>query len=164
MVVFLLFSSVLLSGLIAGLFYAYSCSVNPGLGRLSDREYLRAMQSINRAILNPLFFITFLGTLITLPATCIVYWNACGFDSTCAMLTAASLVYGIGVFGVTIKANVPLNNKLDKMDLNAGAGHFSNWRMDFERPWNRFHSLRTMMNLIAFILVIASLLIQLMPE
>ena len=28
--------SVLLSGLVAGLFYGYACSVNPGLGRLND--------------------------------------------------------------------------------------------------------------------------------
>lgn len=160
MVVYLLFFSALLSGLIAGLFYAYSCSVNPGLGRLSDREYLRAMQSINRAILNPIFFITFLGTFIIIPTTCIVYWNKHGFDSSCGMLIAASLVYGIGVFGVTIRANVPLNNMLDKMDLTAGAGHFAKWRTDFEKPWNRYHSIRTVMNMIAFMLVITALLIR----
>jgi len=44
------------TSLIAGLFYAYSCSVNPGLRRLADKEYLTAMQSINKAILNPVFF------------------------------------------------------------------------------------------------------------
>ncbi len=49
-----------LTGLSAGLFYAYACSVNSGLGRLPDREYLAAMQSINREILNPVFFAGFL--------------------------------------------------------------------------------------------------------
>ncbi len=31
---------ILAAGLMAGLFYAYSCSVNPGLQRLSDAGYL----------------------------------------------------------------------------------------------------------------------------
>ena len=43
------------TALIAGLLYAYSCSVNIGLGRLADAEYISAMQSINKAIQNPLF-------------------------------------------------------------------------------------------------------------
>ena len=51
----------------AGLFYAYACSVNPGLGRLPDTGYLAAMQSINRAILNPFFLLVFMGALIILP-------------------------------------------------------------------------------------------------
>jgi uncharacterized membrane protein len=47
--------AVILTGLIAGLFFAYACSVNLGLTRLADAEYLKAMQSINGAILNPWF-------------------------------------------------------------------------------------------------------------
>lgn len=160
---YLLFFSALLSGLIAGLFYSYSCSVNPGLGRLSDREYLRAMQSINKAILNPVFFISFLGTLIAIPATAVVYWNTNGFDLSCALLIVSALIYGIGVFGVTIRANVPLNDMLDKLDLSAGAGHFAKWRSEFEQPWNRYHSLRTVLNVVTFILVIAVLIINFKP-
>ena len=38
------------TALITGLLYAYSCSVNIGLGRLADAEYIAAMQSINKAI------------------------------------------------------------------------------------------------------------------
>ncbi|MBC8154239.1 MAG: DUF1772 domain-containing protein, partial [Bacteroidetes bacterium] len=55
------------TALIAGLLYAYSCSVNPGLNRLSDASYLAAMQSINREIQNPVFFLSFLGALVLLP-------------------------------------------------------------------------------------------------
>ena len=55
------------TGLIAGLFYSYSCSVNPGLAKLPDEGYVAAMQSINREILNPVFFATFIGTLLLLP-------------------------------------------------------------------------------------------------
>jgi len=47
------------TALMAGLFYAFSCSVNLGLARLSNAEYISAMQSINRAIQNPIFFAAF---------------------------------------------------------------------------------------------------------
>jgi uncharacterized membrane protein len=40
-------------GLIAGLFYAYACSVMPGLADADDRTVIDAMQQINEAIENP---------------------------------------------------------------------------------------------------------------
>lgn len=56
--------TALTTALIAGLFYAYSCSVNPGLGNLPDKEYILTMQSINIAIINPVFMLSFIGTVI----------------------------------------------------------------------------------------------------
>ena len=48
-------------GLLAGLFYAYSVSVVPGLGQADDRTLVDGMQQINEAIENPVFFVGFLG-------------------------------------------------------------------------------------------------------
>src|SRR5690349_3161714 len=101
------------TALIAGLFYAYSCSVNPGLGRLENREYLSAMQSINSAILNPVFMWSFMGTLILLPVCCYFNFQTPRFT----WLLAATLVYAIGTFGVTIMGNVPLNEQLAAINL-----------------------------------------------
>ena len=65
---------VLLTGLVAGLFYGYQCSVINGLGALKDREYLSAFQNINRVIQNPVFLARFLGCVVLLPlATYAVY-------------------------------------------------------------------------------------------
>ena len=72
------FITVLLTALITGFFYAYSCSVNGGLKRLPDQEYLRAMQSINKAVLNPLFFMSFFGTLVMLPLTIWMWYKTEG--------------------------------------------------------------------------------------
>ena len=47
------------SGLMAGLFYAWSISVTPGLAKIEDEHYLQAFQKMNRAIINPLFIIPF---------------------------------------------------------------------------------------------------------
>jgi len=153
---FLLGSTATTTALMAGLFFAYSCSVNPGLGRLSDTAYLAAMQAINRAILNPVFFAGFLGTALLLPI-CTYYAQATPLRFW--LLLAASIVYIVGVLGVTIAGNVPLNDALDAVDLpSATVSSIAAQRTDFEAPWNRLHTIRTMAAVLALILVIAACL------
>jgi uncharacterized membrane protein len=148
--------TALASGLIAGLFYSYSCSVNPGLGALSDAGYLAAMQSINRAILNPVFFFSFMGTLVLLPLSTYQHFGA---GSRFYLLLAAAVVYVIGTFGVTILGNVPLNEVLDKMSLaDASTQELAAHRLRFEVPWNRLHAVRTYASIISFILVLLACL------
>jgi uncharacterized membrane protein len=144
------------TGLIAGLFYAYSCSVNLGLGSLPDKVYLMAMQSINNAILNPIFFASFIGTLILLPASTYVQYEY-GSSSKFILLLIASLLYATGVFGVTIFGNVPLNEMLAKVDFqNISIEDISTQRLQFEKPWNKLHSIRTMGSIVTLILVIVA--------
>lgn len=149
------------TALIAGLFYAYSCSVNIGLGRLADAGYLRAMQSINRAILNPVFFASFMGTLVLLPVcTWIVYKNQPGSASV-YLLLFATLIYLVGVFGVTMFGNVPLNEILDKLDISSATGdELKVQRAAFENPWNRLNLVRTIGSLISLLLTLAAIVIR----
>jgi len=49
-------AAAIATGLLAGLFYAYACSIMPGLHASSDRTAVEAMQNINEAIQNPVFF------------------------------------------------------------------------------------------------------------
>lgn len=144
------------TALMGGLFYAYSCSVNPGLGRLSDSGYLLAMQSINRAILNPVFFSSFLGSLVLLPVCTWAYFSyAVSPGSWC--LLGAAFVYFVGVFGVTIGGNVPLNNALDKADLTAaGEAELAGYRAAFEQRWNRLNTVRTVAAVATVGLVVAA--------
>lgn len=149
-----------LTALIAGLFYSYSCSVNPGLANLGDAEYMGAMQSINRAILNPLFFLSFMGTLVFLPMS--TFMNFTAWDSPKFLfLLGATLVYGIGTFGVTILGNVPLNEALDAFNLkNATATEITMARKNFELPWNNLHRIRTIASVISLILVVSGLVVK----
>lgn len=143
--------STVSTALIGGLFYAYSCSVIPGLARLSDASFLQAMQSINRAILNPLFFISFMGTLIILP---ISVWFFREQAMVFYLLLAATLLYFGGVFLVTIIGNVPLNNLLDAADLGKlDATGLTALREKFEPGWNLFHRIRTIASFICIVLV-----------
>jgi uncharacterized membrane protein len=56
----------ILTALVTGLYFGYSVSVNWGLHRLNNSEYVKAMQSINAAVQNPIFFISFFGPLLLL--------------------------------------------------------------------------------------------------
>src|SRR3569833_4431826 len=56
-----LVAALVAAGLIAGLFYAYACSVMPGLARGDDKTFVEGMRGSNIAIVNPVFLLTFLG-------------------------------------------------------------------------------------------------------
>ena len=153
------FLAALLSALLAGIFYAYSCSVSPGLQRLPDSAFLAAMQHINRAILNPAFFLCFLGPLVLLPLSAYLYGDKNSMGFWC--LVAATLLYWIGVFGITMVCNVPLNNQLDVFDISKGSSKaLSEMRAQFEMPWNRWHLLRTVISVLAASLALMAPLIK----
>jgi uncharacterized membrane protein len=149
----ILTAAAVATALIGGLFYAYSCSVNPGLGRLGDREYIAAMQSINTAIINPLFMMSFMGTLFLLPlSTFLQYSNP--VTPRFWLLLLATLFYGIGVFGVTMFGNVPLNDTLAKVDLHSSAEELHAQRLLFEAPWNSLHRVRSLCSGLSIICVV----------
>jgi uncharacterized membrane protein len=149
----ILFTTILLSGLVAGLLYAYSCSVNPGLKTLSDSEYVKAMQAINLAIQNPLFFISFMGLLVFLPITTFQFYGPQKLSFF--LFAGAMIIYFVGVFGVTIFCNVPLNEQLAKFPvLTATQQEISLMRQAFEKPWNTYHTVRTLAAIISFGLTI----------
>ncbi|PWS26141.1 DUF1772 domain-containing protein [Pedobacter yonginense] len=149
----ILFATIVSTALIGGLFYAYSCSVLPGLTRLSDASFLAAMQSINRAILNPLFFTTFMGTLLLLPLCTWLFYDR-GQVLAFTLLLVAFLLYFGGVFLITMAGNVPLNNMLDVADLTKlDANELASLRYRFESSWNMFHQIRTLAGVVCIALV-----------
>jgi uncharacterized membrane protein len=150
-------ASVLFTGLVAGLFYGYQCSVNKGLGNLTGTEYLKGFQSINRAIQNPVFFLSFIGSIIFLAVAAILSYRS-GQIHTFYFLLAAFIIHLLGVFGITLFGNVPLNERLDAFDIaNASEAAITEMRDSFETPWNRLHRIRTAFSIVAFLLSILSL-------
>ncbi|GAB4024443.1 anthrone oxygenase family protein [Spirosoma koreense] len=151
-------AAALTTTLIAGLFYGYLCSVNPGLNRLPDLMYLSAMQSINRAILNPVFFLSFVGALVLLPLSAWLQYSQ-PMPVRVWLLLGASVLYVTGVFGVTVFGNVPLNEALDAVDLEtASVPELATHRTAFEGPWNKLHTIRTLASILTSMLVIAACL------
>lgn len=147
-----------LTALLAGVFFGYAVSVNGGLHRLKDAEYVRAMRSINIVIQNFLFFLSFMGPVVLLPLVTFLTRNDA--DSTRFMLLlAASVVYIVGSFGLTVAGNVPLNDKLAKVNVNtASETDIATARRQFEQPWNRLHAVRTLASIAATVFVFAACL------
>jgi uncharacterized membrane protein len=142
-------AAVLLTGISAGVFFTYQNSVLPGLRTLDDRAFAKAMNSMNRAILNPAFMLFFIGSMVALAAAAIV-----GFVTGAILpgwlFAAAAVVYQVGVIFVTGGVNVPLNNALAK----------DSDRRAFEPRWVRWNSVRTLSAIVAFALAIAALLVS----
>ncbi|MDF3065849.1 MAG: hypothetical protein K0R38_1450 [Polyangiaceae bacterium] len=101
------------SGLIAGVFFAFSSFVLPALARLPAAHGISAMQSINVVVLNRSFLGVFLGT-----AACsiVLALRATADSSTSARLAlAGSLFYLVGCVVVTRVGNIPYNDALMRL-------------------------------------------------
>ena len=152
------FITVLLNALSAGFFFAWSVSVILGTKKVGDFTYLETMQSINKEILNPVFFIVFFGSLITLILNAalqnnnkLMFW----------LLLTSAIIYLLGTFGVTAFGNVPLNNELDALDIKSlNITELKNFRNYYESNWNQYHNIRTLSNMISLILLLISIFIQ----
>lgn len=137
--VFLIVFAALGSGLIAGVFFAFSSFVMRGLGRLSPAESVRAMQAINLTVINPAFFSVLFGTAIVcvvLLGVAILQWNARGT----AYLMGGALLYLSGSIGVTLLFNVPLNQALAAADANHAEAE-NLWRR-YQTHWTRWNHVR----------------------
>ncbi|BEL03973.1 DUF1772 domain-containing protein [Actinoplanes sichuanensis] len=105
-------TTVVGSGLLAGVFFAFSAFVMSGLRRLPDQAGAAAMRSLNVTAQRPplmiaLFGVTALCVVVIVRAVATWPGPGAGWSLTGAALTI------IGAFGVTAVVNVPLNNRLD---------------------------------------------------
>lgn len=156
---FILFGSVILTGLSAGLFYAWSVSIIPGTQKLDDPTYLETMQSINRAILNPSFFLIFFGSVLFLSIASIYQFHISKI--TFWLMLTASIFYLLGTVGVTALGNVPLNDQLDLLKLTEiNSDKITAFRKFYETKWNRLHLIRTAFAVTSFVLAVLVLFFQ----
>ncbi len=147
----------LLTGLLAGVFFTWTNAITPGIGRLEDIYYLQAFQHMNRAILNPLFFIVIAGPLFLSFAAFYFYKSNPKIISR--LTTAAIVIYFLGVFLITLLGNLPLNDLVEKTDLtNISLIDAKTLRGNFETKWNYLHLVRTISSTTSFLLLILSCL------
>jgi uncharacterized protein (TIGR02246 family) len=146
--------SALGSGLVGGIFFAFSNFVMKALARVPPAQGAAAMQSINVVVLNRWFFAVFFGTAVcclALAITSFVRWQKPGAGS----LLAGSLLYLIGTILVTIACNVPLNDALAAVNpSNADAGRV--WT-NYLKNWTAWNHVRTIAALAAAALFIVGL-------
>lgn len=155
----LLSAALVFTGLMAGLWYAWTVSVIPGTKRVEDVTYIETMQHINRAIINPAFIIPFMGIPVLLGVAAWAQFRA-GDTRRGWLIVGAAGTYVVGVLGVTVGGNVPLNDSLDAFDLaGSSPADIADRRSSYEGPWNRWHYVRTLGNLVSFAFVSAAALV-----
>jgi uncharacterized membrane protein len=143
------------SGLMAGLFFAFSVAVMPALRRLEPSSGLAAMQAINRAILNPLFMVVFVGTALVAAALAVsTLWT--WDDGGAALRLAGGICYLIGAFGLTAAYHVPRNNAIDTLDPTneTSAAKWSTYLAEWV-PWNHVRALASTASLVLFVVAAA---------
>jgi uncharacterized membrane protein len=128
-------------GLMAGLFFTFSNSVMAGLRRMPEAHGMAAMQAINVTIINPLFLTVFMGSGLA----CLVLGGEALFrlgNPGAMFVLAGAVLYVVGGVGVTMLANVPLNDALAAMDPQ-GEQSAAFWRK-YLVEWTRLNHVRTL--------------------
>ena len=134
-----------LCSLVAGFLFAFALVVMPGIRSLNDREFIRAFQVMDRVIQNnqPIFVLVWVGSVVALMTSAVLGIGQ--LDGAGRLLTIfAALTYLLGVQLPTVTINIPLNNKLQTLDVNAmNETTQKAARKDFEPRWNLWNSIRT---------------------
>lgn len=135
--------ALLLNGAIFGFFYAWSCSIMPGLDRCPSLNAIVAMQNANDAVQNAFFFPAFfLSGFASLLCAAI---NRFGGQGTAAVFfLIATTSYICGGMMVTFAKNIPMNNRLAKVDVSALSDTEATriWA-DYSPAWQRWNLVRT---------------------
>ena len=148
----LLVFAALGSGLMAGLFCAFSNFMMKALASLSPATGVATMQAINALILNPAFFAVFFGTaILSLIALAMGIGSIDQPVSRWAIVGGS--VYVCGCFAVTALFNVPLNNRLAAVDAGSeeAVAVWDDYRVRWTR-WNHVRSISTIVSTLAFVM------------
>ena len=145
-----------LCSLVAGFLFSFAFVVMPGIQRLRAPEFIRAFQVMDGVIQNnqPVFVLVWLGSIIALvTATALGIGQLAG--AMRLLLIFAAAVYLLGVQLPTITINIPLNNRLQALKVDALDETAQNVaRKDFEARWNQSNLIRTAFASLASVLLL----------
>jgi uncharacterized membrane protein len=145
------------SGLIGGVFFAFSTFIMAGLARIAPPQGIAAMQSINVTVLNPWFLLPFVGT-----AALSAVLAVAGFfdlDETESILRiSGGALYLIGTFLVTGALNVPRNDALAAVDPDSAEG--ANVWKRYLSEWTTWNTVRTIAALAASVVLTVALMVD----
>ncbi len=139
------------TGVVGGVFFAFSNFVMAGLTRLPAPSGITAMNSINITVINPLFMTALFGTgilCLVIGAYALFNWSMGG----ALLLIIGAVAYLVGNIVVTMLFNVPLNNALAVVDPSSAEGaalwtrYLSEWVM-----WNHVRTVTAIAAMAAFI-------------
>ena len=135
--------SALGTGLVAGVFFAFSTFVMKGLDRTPAPGGLTAMQAINRAAPTPLFMLALFGTALT----CTVLGVSAFFrlDEPVARYQLAGCALYLVAIVLTAAYHVPRNDALDAVNPQS-VGAAATWT-HYVTNWTAWNHVRTVTSL-----------------
>ncbi|WP_181171729.1 MULTISPECIES: DUF1772 domain-containing protein [unclassified Mesorhizobium] len=146
----LIFIAAIGSGVVGGVFFAFSNFVMPAMARLPPSGGIAAMNSINITVITPMFMTALFGTgliCLVLIAGAIIGWQQPGSF----WLLAGAVIYLVGNPIVTMVFNVPLNDALAAVDPASSNGaavwtiYLRDWVM-----WNHVRAITAIAALASF--------------
>ena len=140
-----LICSILLCTLVTGFILTFAVVVMPGLSELDDKEFIRAFQVTDRVIQNnqPLFLLTWLGSILSVIGLILSSIISVGLPEAWLIISVGA-VYLFGVQGITISVHLPLNSRIQKMNITKmNYQTLREERLKFETKWNLFNNIRT---------------------
>ncbi|WP_369395083.1 DUF1772 domain-containing protein [Streptomyces sp. CG1] len=130
---------ILGTGLMAGVFCAFSTFVMRGLAVLPSAQGVAAMNAINAAAVRPAFMTVFTGTAVLSAMIAVVTFVVWPDEGKLELLLGSTL-YLLGSFGVTVVANVPRNAGLAR--LTPGAPEAAVYWPAYVREWTFWNHVR----------------------
>ncbi|GAA0590220.1 DUF1772 domain-containing protein [Kribbella sandramycini] len=141
-----LMAATVTTGMMAGIYFAYSNAFMPGLAKVDDKTFVSTFQAVDRAIINPVFLgLGFVGALLFT-----VLAGLLSLKEKALPWIAAALVLYLITMVLTVAVNVPLNDALkaagdpNTIDVAAARAAFD------EARWRTFNGVRVVLDLIAF--------------
>lgn len=129
------------SAVIGGVFSAFSEFVMAGLLRTQPAGGIEAMQHINRTVIKTQFVAGILS--IALLSVLFAAYSTTAFEGTALIaLILAPAIYLPTVFFMTLFGNVPMNNRLARLDHTTAEAE-AHWRQ-YGRNWTRLNHIRSL--------------------
>ena len=153
--------TILLCSLVSGFIFTYSIVVMPGLSNLNDKDFLKAFQVTDAVIQNnqPLFMFTWIGSIVAILTTIVASLITAGLLEFWLIILVGA-AYLLGVQGITVAIHIPLNNHIQKLNIEElNDKTLSYERKNFEAKWNFFNKIRTFVAISAssLLLIVLSL-------
>ncbi|OAO03526.1 DUF1772 domain-containing protein [Parasphingorhabdus sp.] len=129
-----------------GVFKAFSEFVMKGLLNAKPASGIESMQQINKSVIRTEFVAALFA--ITIFSIAFAIYGMFALDGTASLIiNAAALVYLCSVFLMTLFGNVPMNNRLESLDLTAPES-IEYWKY-YGRAWTRLNHVRSFGSIMA---------------
>jgi len=135
--------AVIACALASGFFLTFSDFVMDSLGAARPASGIESMQEINRKALGS-GIIRMLWCMLVGALLLIAFGTFLGPGYALAWIVAGGALYFVGVYVVTFRFNIPMNERLDEMDFQAEATE-AYWRSSYLPSWTFWNSIRAFM-------------------